>query len=493
MRRLIGMTLILGFALTWRPAEVEGQISSSPFSVSVGVGGFGVGLSYTSVDPWYYEPYLDSCSYYEYYEWFYYPCRTSYYGAADPYDYRYYDDYHSRRFVSLSYRYLPSYYAYPASWIFGPGYWTSARLSFGGLYDYRWFGMRHHWGGVNSGYMYGDYAYYNHRAPRTYVGPRAEVASRQYAGRAVNDVGYKESPRSTSATRVATRRSGTATAPAANIAARSDASAISATSSGRVDTAHRSVRSPTRASADASSSSPASRVQPSPRGPRQTGAHARPTVTRARPSDAASRRSSSWSSARAGVSRTQPPSRTGSGAPAVAPSRRAGSGAYRRSDSPGYRTPATMPPGRRLQKPPSARSTPSRASTRSASPSRGQSAPSRSSRPSTRSAEPSRTSRGSSVRSAPSRAPSTRSAPRGSAARRSPSRPSSARSAPRPSSTRSAPARSGDRPVGPVALCGARGVVDRGLRLDQNSILDHGAARVRAEPVSQVPWVVDVP
>ena len=419
MRRLIGMTLILGFALTWRPAEVEGQYSWSQLSVSVGVGGFGVGLSYTSVDPWYYEPYVDSCSYYEYYEWFYYPCRTSYYGAADPYDYRYYDDYHSRRFVSLSYRYLPSYYAYPASWIFGHGSWTSSRLSFGGLYDYRWFGRRHHWGGVNSGYTYGDYAYYNHRAPRTYVGPRAEVASRQYAGRAVNGVGYKESPRSTSATRVATRRSGTATAPAANIAARNDASATSATSSGRVDTAHRSVRSPTRASADASSSSRASRAQPSTHGPRQTGARVRPTVTRARPSDAASRRSSSWSSARAGVSRAQAPSRTGSGAPAMAPSRRAGSGGSRRSDRPGYRTPATMPPGRQLQKSPSARSTPSRASTPSASPSRAQSAPSQSSRP------------------------STRSAPRGSAARRSPSRPYSARSAPRPSSTRSAPARSG--------------------------------------------------
>ncbi len=438
MRRLIGTALILGFALTWRPEVAAGQYSWSSFSLSVGVG-FGLGLSYTSVEPWYEPGYSDPCWDYAYYDWYPY-CGNGYYGAGYAYDYGHHH-YDGRRFASLFYGYNPWRFSYPAYWGYGWGYpyWGGTRLSFGSLYPYDWFGYGNYRGGNRWAYGNGAYGYYNNRAASPYRGPHSTIATLGNGrGRAINGTGYKESPRSDGAQRLATNRGGTA-APSANSAARSDVSATAARSAQRNATAGRAMAPMTRTSADRAAGSRAVRV--------------RPTATRARPSDALQGRSAG----RATVSRARAPSRTGSGSRAAAPARRSGGATSAQPSSPGFRAPAALPSSGRSRAPvtrsapsrnatPSARTTraaPSRPSTRPASPSRARSAPR--SAPSRARSAPSSSTRRAPTRSAPSRssARSARPPTRSAAPSRSPGR-SSVRSVPRGSSSaRSAPSRSG--------------------------------------------------
>ena len=385
MRRLIGTALIIGFAITWRPEAAAGQYSWSSFSFSAGIG-FGVGLSYTTVDPWYQPAYDDLCWTYSYYDSYAYPCRRSYYDVGYSYDYGYYDHYHSRRFVSLSYGYVPSHFYYPSYWGYGWGYpyWGgSGRLSFGNLYAYNWFGYGNHRGGVYPGYRYGDYAYYNNRGPNTWVTPRSAVAGRRGAGgRAINGTGYKEFPRPNSAGRVATSRAGSASA-GANAATRGGVSATPPRSAQRTATARRAAAPSTRSSA--------SRAV----GGRATGA--RPTASRARPSDAIRGRTDGRSS----VSRSRPPVARAAPSRGATPSARTAPSTRRSSDS----RPSSSSRSNLVDPNSATPAAPSRPSARPGA---------RSASPSTRSATPDRS------RTAPSRA---RPAP-SSSARRAPSRPS---------------------------------------------------------------------
>ena len=440
VRRLIGTALILGFALIWRADGVAGQYSWSNFSFSVGVGsvGFGVGLSYSSVDPWYDIEYHDPCWDYTYYDWYSYRCRYSYYDAG------YYDDlgydgyYQSRRWTRLSYGYVPWRYYYPSYW--GYGYWGSGiHLSFGSLYPYNWFGY-----GYGSHY-YGSYygSYYGGRVLPTYAAARPTIGRAGYArARSTlygSGLGYKESPRTRTARRVADDRAVTA--------------APSATSTRRTATTTPALRGSVTAARSPQRRATAGRVQaPTTRASANRAARAESPAPRARPSDALRGRTTARSSA---TPRARAPSRAGSSSRAAAPSRRSGGSASARPYSPGLRAPSTLPSDRRTRarSAPSTRATPSaRMAPSTRRPDASRPSPTtrsnlqrsnlqrpnpQRSRPSARTAPPARSTP--STRAAPSRQRTMSTAPR-----RAPSR---ARSAPRtaPSRARSAPPRSARR------------------------------------------------
>ena len=134
MAKLMRTAFLIGLAVTWRPDAAAGQYSWSTYSVSAGIGtgGFGVGASYTAVDPWYDSYYADPCWDYAYYELYWYECpvglhryasRQSYYRPYGYYGYPNRYPSHSHFSIGLSvnfgfgyrtgyYGYQPVYYGY---------------------------------------------------------------------------------------------------------------------------------------------------------------------------------------------------------------------------------------------------------------------------------------------------------------------------------------------------------------------------------------------
>ena len=210
--KLMRTALLIGLAVTWHPDAAAGQYSWSTFSVSVGSGGFGLGASYTAVDPWYDFYYVDPCWDYAYYDW---------YPPACPFGY---DRFHLRQSYSVFsvHRHPPhrwqsyyppyGYYGYPSY----SGFSISLGLNFGYGYPSRYYGPDRY-ALFYPGYGYSPYGYgYDYGYPAygvvRYGGSR--TASRvfrpapAYQGSPLVRSGplYKESPRG-DVQRTATARS----------------------------------------------------------------------------------------------------------------------------------------------------------------------------------------------------------------------------------------------------------------------------------------------
>ena len=201
--KLIRTAFLIGLAVTWHPKAAAGQYSWSNFSVSAGFGAFGVGASYTSVDPWYDFYYEDPCWDYTYYERYRYACS------------REFDRIHIRQNYSVVSvnpyrRRWPSYYD-PYGYYGSRGH-IQFSLSFGLNFGYGYSSPYYAYGYPTYGYGYPAYRVVWYGGNR--IASRAIRPARRSSPLVRSSPLYKESPQ-TGARRAMAARSTTSGTTAA--------------------------------------------------------------------------------------------------------------------------------------------------------------------------------------------------------------------------------------------------------------------------------------